>query len=94
MIKTLYGKLTVVLIGVLTVLGLGHLFLTIQTIRMPQQEVRQELNRTLAENLTAKNPLFTNGTINDDVIHALFDFYMVMNSAIDNYIIDREGTIL
>ena len=94
MIKTLYSKLAVVLIGVLAILGLGYLSLTVQTVRMHQQEVRQELNRTLAENLAAKKPLFIDGTIDEAAIHALFEFYMVVNPAIENYIIDREGTIL
>ncbi len=94
MVKTLYSKLALVLIGVIAVLGLGYLFLTVQTVRMHQQEVRQQLNRTLAENLAAKKPLFTDGKIDEAAIHDLFEFYMVVNPAIENYIIDPSGTIL
>ncbi len=57
MFKTLYGKLAVVLLGLVCLIGILYMLITLYTTRLFFQEVDQKLNRTLAQNLASETSL-------------------------------------
>jgi Tfp pilus assembly protein PilX len=53
MFKTLYAKLSLVLLVLLALIGGSYIALTLYSTRVYLREVDQNFNRTLAENLIA-----------------------------------------
>jgi len=92
--KTLYGKLTVVLLGLLCLIGISYIPLTLFTTRLYQQEVAQKLNRALAEHLVAEKILMEKHQVNDAALKEVFHMLMVINPSIEIYLLDTNGTIL
>jgi signal transduction histidine kinase len=92
--RTLYGKLV---LAFLVLIGLGgalSLVLTLNATRHYIQEVNQGLNRTLAEGIVTEKPLLRGGTVDQVELKSLFDMLMVVNPAIEVYLLDPEGRIL
>jgi signal transduction histidine kinase len=94
MLKTLYGKLAAVLLGLLCVLGLFSLLLGLTATRMYLLEVHQRLNRNLAEYLVHQKILLQEGQINEAALEDIFHTLMVLNPSIEVYLLDSHGTIL
>ncbi len=94
MFKTLYGKLTAVLLGLLCLVGLLYILLTLYTTRLYLQEVNQKLNRTLAEHLVSDKILMVDGRVNKEALKDVFHMLMVINPTIEIYLLDPHGTIL
>lgn len=94
MLKTLYGKLAAVLLGLLCLIGVLYILLTLFTTRMYFQEVCQKLNRTLAEHLVSEKILIQEGQVNEEALKELFHMLMVINPSIEIYLLDRKGSIL
>ena len=94
MIRTLYGKLAVLLLSLLTLAGLFYVVLAMLTSRAYVQEVNQRLNRTLAEQIVAHEELMVGSTVNESALKGLFDSLMVINPSIEVYLVDRDGRIL
>jgi len=92
--RTLYGKLSAVL--VLLFFGIGILFvlLTLFTTRVHLQEMTQKLNRSLARHIAAENPLIEGGRVRDGAIREIFHMLMAVHPGIEVYLLDREGGIL
>ena len=61
MFKTLYGKLAIVLVVLLSLIAIFYVLLTLYSTRLYLQEVDQKFNRTLAANLLAGKDLLTAG---------------------------------
>jgi signal transduction histidine kinase len=94
MFRTLYGKLSAVL--VLLFFGIGILFvlLTLFTTRVHLQEMTQKLNRSLARHIAAENPLIEEGRVQDGAIREIFHMLMAVHPGIEVYLLDKEGGIL
>ena len=94
MFRTLYGKLSAVLL--LLFIGIGVLFilLTLFTNRVHLQEVTQKLNRSLARHIASENPLIRNGRVEEGSAREIFHMLMVVHPGIEVYLLDREGGIL
>ena len=94
MVKTLYGKLAAVLVGLFGLIGIGYLLLTIYTTRLYFQELTQQFNRTLAVDLVAGEPLIQNGHVDQEALKHIFHVYMDINPNIEVYLLDWQGNIM
>jgi signal transduction histidine kinase len=94
MLKTLYGKLTTVLVGLLFLIGVSYILLTLFTTRMHLQEVTQKLNLSLAENLASEMILMKGQKVDENALKEVLHMLMVVNPNIEIYILDLNGAIL
>lgn len=93
MVRSLYGKLSAVLLALFCAIGVLYISLTIFSTRMYQQEVNQKLNRTLAKNLVADQLLSSRGEVSPYALKELFHVLMVVNPSIEMYLLDSSGGI-
>jgi two-component system OmpR family sensor kinase len=94
MLKTLYAKLSVVLLALFCVIGGIYVALTMLTTRLYIDEVNQKLNRTLAANLAHEKPLMKDGRIDRAMLHQVLDALMAVNPDIEIYLLDPGGRIV
>jgi signal transduction histidine kinase len=92
--KSLYAKLSLVLVLLLASIGVVYTMVTISATRHYLEEVNQNLNRDLAKNLVADRDLVAEGRINENALKETFHEYMVINPSIEIYLLDEEGKIL
>jgi two-component system OmpR family sensor kinase len=93
-LTTLYGKLSVSLLILLTLLGLTFLWVAQYTSDMYSQEVTQRLNGSIAMYVTAADQLIVGGEINQAAMDKLANRAMTINPTVEIYLLDREGRIL
>jgi len=94
MLKSLYSKLAVVLLGLFCLLGVSIVILTQVASDMYQQEAVQKLNRDLARQIVAQKILIQDRQINRGGLQEIFHMLMVVNPSIELYLLDPEGRIL
>lgn len=94
MVRTLYARLSLVLVALLMVVGLVYVLLSLSSARHYLQEVDQNLGRDLAKNLVADKKLVEAGHINQSALKKTFMDYMVINPSIEIYLLDLQGGIL
>ena len=94
MTNTLYGKLAAVLLGLFLLVGILFLGIAGFSMEMHQQEITQKLNRELAGHIASETPLMQNGRVNRKALDEIFHQIMVVNPAIEIYLLDRQGRIL
>lgn len=94
MFKTLYAKLAVVLVALLTLIGAVYIVLTMYSTRLYLQELTQQFNLTLAADLVAETTLIQDGQIDHEALKHIFHVYMDINPKIEVYLLDWSGKIL
>ncbi len=94
MFKTLYGKLALALLLLILLAGTLFFFLVRYATENYQQEVQQRLNRELALHISDEMALFKESEINRAALRDLFNMMMVINPAIEVYLLDNDGNIL
>ena len=94
MVRTLYGKMAAVLLGLFSLIGILYVLLTLFTTQIHMQEVHQKLNRTLAANLVSDKTLMIGGRVNDKALKEIFHMLMVINPSIEVYLLDPGGKLL
>jgi len=94
MVKSLYSKLAIALLGLFCLLGVSIVILTQFASDMYQQEVIQKLNRNLAKQIVAQKILMTDYQINREGLKEIFDMLMVVNPGIEVYLLNPAGNIL
>jgi len=94
MLKSLYGKIALILFVLFLVIGLLNIFQTLMTTKLHIQEVDQRLNRSLAEYLTSERDFFENGHANVPELKKTFENLMHINPSIELYLLSPEGKIL
>lgn len=95
MLKTLHGKLTLVLIALLIPIAALYLLLSTFTTRSYNQEVRQKLGATLAQNLIAENDLLMQtGQVNQAALSNVLKTMMVINPQIELYVLNPQGEVV
>ncbi len=94
MIKSLYSKLAVALLGLFCLLGISFVVLTQFASDMYQQEVIQKLNRDLARQIVSQKTLLKNHQIDQKELEEIFDMMMVVNPGIEVYLLNPGGEIL
>ncbi len=94
MIKNLYARLAAVLLGLFLLIGVLYILLTLYTTRLYFQEVNQKLNRILAQHLVSEKILMKDGRVDEEALKNIFHMLMVVNPAIEIYLLDPNGNIL
>jgi len=94
MIKSLYSKLAIALLGLFCLLGVSIVILTQVASDMYQQEIVQKLNRDLARQIAAQKNLMQDHQINRRGLNEIFDMLMVVNPSIEVYLLNPGGDIL
>lgn len=91
---SLFARLSAVLLGLLATLGVVLVIVAVQSTRRYEQEVNQRLSQDLAAHLVAENVLMTAGVVNPDALEHVFHTLMVINPAIEVYLLDLEGRVI
>ena len=94
MFKSLYSKLAAVLAGLFFLVGLCFVVVTVFSTGMYHQEINQKLNARLAEQIVHDKLLMKDGRINRKALNEIFHMLMVINPAIEIYLLDPQGRIL
>ena len=92
--RSLFSRLVVVLLALLSVIGVFYVVLTVTTTRLHIQEVSQHLHRSLAADLAGYRPLIKEDNVDQAALKNIFDMLMVVNPAIEVYLLDPRGGIL
>lgn len=92
--RSLYTKLVLALVLLLFVTSVFYISLTVLTTRLYLQEVNQTLNKSLADTIVKEKSLLRNKVVNQEAIKQLFHMLMVVNPAIEVYLVDVNGKIL
>jgi signal transduction histidine kinase len=95
LLNSLYARLALGLVALVILLGAVNLTIMLHAGRLYQQELNQQLNRTLAANLIAENKLqVEDGGFDPAALESIFHTYMVVNPAIEVYLLNADGHIL
>lgn len=93
-LRSLYGKLAAVLLGLFLVIGILYVALILVVTRMHLQQVDQRLHRRLAEYLVSHRLFLENGDVREEAFRESFDMLMSVNPRIELYLLDGGGRIL
>ncbi|HEX9801822.1 MAG TPA: HAMP domain-containing sensor histidine kinase [Gammaproteobacteria bacterium] len=94
MLKTLYGKLALVLVLLLVTIGIGYALFSLYASQLFLQEVNQRFNRDLARQLLVQQRPSGGEWLQEAEIRQIFSDYMQINPAIEIYLLDASGKIL
>ena len=94
MLRSLYSKLALVLLGLFFLIGTSFIIISVVTTEQYQQEVNQKLNRELAELIVADKIILQDNQVNQEALKEIFHMLMVINPSIEIYLLDIEGDIL
>ena len=94
MFHTLYSRIAAVLFTLMCLIGYIVYSMVLYSAEMYQQELTQKLNTTLAQHIVAEEPLLNNRQVNQSALKSLFHWLMVVNPAIELYLLDPAGEIL
>jgi signal transduction histidine kinase len=94
MLKSLYSKLAIALLGLFCLLGVFIVILTQVASDMYQQEAVQKLNRDLARQIVAQKSIMQDHQIIQKGLTEIFDMLMVVNPSIEVYLLNPGGEIL
>lgn len=94
MIKTLYGKLSAILLVIFLVIGVFYVALMLVVTKTHMQEAAQRLNYNLAEYLVSEKLFIEKGRINEEALKESFHMLMEINPNIELYLLDPEGNIM
>lgn len=94
MIRTIYGKLSVILLALFTLMGLVFILLALLSNHMFLQEMNQKLNRSVAKHLVTTRLLIDEGEVNEEALEEIYHDLMEVNPAIEIYLLDNSGQIL
>ncbi len=94
MLRSLYGKMAAVLLGLLIFLGAIFLLVSVYSTQRYETEVVQRVNRALAANLVGRDVLLVDGEVNEAALEKVFGTLMVINPNIEVYLLDMEGRVV
>lgn len=94
MLRTLSRRLAAVLLALFVLLGALFATALLVTLRLHEQEVTQRFNRSLASHLAAGRELLRDGRADGEAVGEIFNMLMVVNPAIEIYLLGPAGEIL
>lgn len=94
MLRTLYARLALVLLGVLLFVGAIGLAANLWLTARWEQEVTQRLHHGLAANLVGQRLLLVDGRVDESALGDVFATLSVINPAIECYLLDLEGRVV
>ena len=93
--NTLYAKLSLAMLAIIAVVGAGFVVIYQTTISLYYEELTQRLNATIASSVAGEQSLLDeNGAVDEEAIQELAHHAMVINPAIEVYLLDVQGNIL
>lgn len=93
-LKTLYSRLAFTLFFLLCAVGILLSLLLRESSNMYQQEVMQKLNSELARHIVSEQLLVRDGQVDRAAMEGLFHQLMVVNPAIELYLLDMQGRVI
>ena len=94
MLRTIYGKLSAIMLGLFYFVGFLFIMGTLFSNRMYFQEASQKLNRNVAKQLVSKKDLIVDGRVNYAALDLVSQDLMAINQTADIYLLDLDGRIL
>ena len=94
MLRTLSGRLALLLFFALCAIVAAYGVLTFRGSKVHLDEANQKLNRDLARYLVETNKLARGDSVNQRALSKLFANLMLVNPNIEIYLLDDDGTIL
>ena len=95
MLKTLHGRLLLVLLALLIPLGVLFVFVTLTTAQRYYQEITQRLNADLAASIVSDMPdLMIDSVVNPEQFDALAGEFAMANPSVEVYIVNDAGEIV
>lgn len=93
-LKSFYGKLSLVFLLLLLILGVVQFFITMEATVHYINEVDQKLNHNLARDMAAELKPLLKGKLNIERIGERIHYMMVINPKVEIYLLDASGEIL
>ena len=93
-LHSLPARLALMLTVLFILIGVFFVFVMASMTERYQQEVVQKLNRELAEHIVAERLLLRDGKVDKEGLDHIFHMLMVVNPAIEVYLLDPTGRIL
>lgn len=90
----LYWKIFTTLLLLLVLLGIGYIFISTYTVQRYGLEVNQHMHRDVAAHLVRETQPIKNGAVDTAATHDIMHSMMVINRAVEVYLIDTSGTII
>jgi signal transduction histidine kinase len=91
---SLIWKIGSVFLLILMLLSAVYLYIAVWTAEMYYQETMQKLGSQIADHITQKHALVSDGHINNEKLESLFEEIMMINPSLEVYLLDNEGKIL
>lgn len=91
--RSLYASLALSLTILLLLSGGAYLGITLMMTRLHFEELQQDLHRNLAAQLLGEGLVTVDGTIDEAALEDVFHDLMVINPAIEVYLLDASGRI-
>jgi signal transduction histidine kinase len=92
--RTLFARLSLALLGVLALIGLGFFAIEQVSTRHYYEEITQRLNASIAMYVTGEMQLIEDGAVNAEALSLLAQRAMVINPTVEVYLLDTDGRIL
>ena len=92
--RSLYASLALGLTVILLLFGGAYLAITLVMTRLHIEELQQNLHHNLASQLVGEGLLAVDGRIDEEALGDIFHDLMVINPAIEVYLLDMEGNIV
>lgn len=92
--RSLYARLALALTFVLVLVGGGLFALSTWAAWNALDALNQDLHENLAKNLVSEQLIYVDGEINEEALEEIFHDLMVVNPAIECYLLDLEGRIV
>jgi len=89
-----YVRLSSLFLVLLITMGAVQVFITVKITEKRQAEADQLLNRRLAEVMVTEIEPYVNDDVIDENIGSIIHYMMVLNPAIEIYLLDSQGNIL
>lgn len=94
LLKTLYAKLSLVLVALLILVGVVFFVIAKVASDMYYQEITQRLNVPVAQYVANALPLIKGNKVNHEALKGLASQVMMINPTLEVYLLDIEGNIL
>ncbi len=94
LLHSLSARLVVTLAVLFILVGIFFVFLMGSMTERYQQEVAQKLNQELAGHIVAERLLLRDGRVDKEGLEHIFHMLMVINPAIEVYLLDPAGRVL
>jgi signal transduction histidine kinase len=92
--QSFYGKLSIVFLILLLIMGIVQVLLTVQASMQYVSEAEQKVNVRLARDMAAEFSPFLKDSLNLAAIEHQIHYMMVINPKIEIYLLDEQGKIL